>query len=747
MRIWLLTTEYPPFFGGGIATYSFHTAHMFASYGHEVTVFVADSNLEEHLTIDEIDRVRVIRFKPGLNEAFRYLGYIAALSFQFSEIVEEFINREGFPDILECQDYLGIGYFLLQKKKVLWDKLEDLPIVLTLHTPKFLCDIYDQAPMYSFPNFWIGEMERFCIKAADAIISPSQYILDEISKHLNCTGLKTYVIPNPYKGNNDESLTYKHEIERKEVIFLGRLQYLKGIIHLLSYFRELWDNGIKIQLKLIGGDTFFHPKKQMMSEYLEKKYKRYFEEGLIIFEGKKDPETLMKTLDRVRIGIIPSLIESFSYTVVEMLSKGVIVLASDSGGQKEIIEDGKSGFLFSHQNSETFKSKFMQALELSPEEIEQMSAKAKERVEKLCSYESVYKEKMKVIETVIQDKKDLRIFPFIREIKPRTDNIIQRTKMLEYEEEKNLLSIIIPYYNMGDYIKDTLDSLLHVTYPSKEIILVNDGSDDPRSLAALYQIEKDYPVKVVHKRNGGLATARNEGALHAKGEFIAFLDADDLVSSNYYEWAIKILKHYENISFVGCWTEYFGATKGIWPTWNPEPPYLLVHNTVNSSGLVFRKRDFITYGLNDPQMEYGMEDYECVIRMIKHGCRGVIIPCPFFKYRVRPDSMSRQFNRENMLYLYNLISQKHADFYGEYGKDVFNLLNANGPGYLYDNPTWELPQIGFVTREEVGTAQIPDFSTYEIPIELKEKLLSLWKRPLFRKALKLFFKLRLDKLF
>lgn len=747
MKIWLLTTEYPPFFGGGIATYCLHTARMFTSFGHEVSVFVADNNLEETLTTDEIDRVRIIRFRPGQGEAYRYLGYIAALSFQVSEIVEEFIKREGVPDVLECQDYLGIAYFLLQKKKILWDRLRDLPVILTLHTPKFLCDIFDQASVYRFPDFWIGEMERFCIRAADTLISPSQYLLEEICRHIDLAGLDAHVIPNPYEVWNGVSSKNMQRADREDNIFLGRLEYRKGITQLLSYFRELWDNGIKARLKLIGGDTFFLPKGEMMSSYLQKKYKRYFEDGLIIWEGKKDPETLMQLLSKARVGIVPSLFENFPYVVLELLSNGVMVLASDSGGQKEIIEDGKSGFLFSHQTPESFKSKLLKALELSPEEMEKMAANAKERLGKLCSYEAVYNRKMAVLEALIHAKKDSRIFPFIREIKAEPADRA-RAKELSVEEEKDLLSLVIPYYNMGDYIKDTLDSVLHVTYPQKEIIVVNDGSDEPRSLAVLYQIERDYPIRVIHKRNGGLASARNEGALQARGEFLAFLDADDFVSPEYYEWAIRILKHYENVSFIGCWTEYFGATQGIWPTWNPEPPYLLVHNTLTSGGLVFRKREFLLYGLNDPEMEYGMEDYECVIRMVKHGCRGVVIPRPFFKYRVRPDSMSRQFNRENMLYLYGLISQKHADFYGEYAKDVFNLLNANGPGYLYDNPTWELPPVGFVSKEAKSSGIVSsDWSTHEIPVELKEKLLSLWSRPLFRRGLKLFFRLRLDKLF
>lgn len=745
MKIWLLTTEYPPSYGGGIATYCHHTARMLTSYGHQVTVITPDSCASSQVEISVDGLLTIVRFRPGHNEIYRYMGYAAALSWDFSEVVEQLIDKMGPPDIVEAQEYLGIAYFLLQKKKILWPKLADIPIILTLHTPKFLCDLYDRLPAYRFSNFWIGEMERFAIRAADAIICPSRYLLDELRKHIDLSEVESFVIPNPFAfdGNCENIKSDLSDVMSTEVIFLGRLEHRKGVIPLLRYFKNLVKEQTGIRLILIGGDTFFHPKDMMLSDYLHKHFDDLFSNGRVIWEGKLSPVKLKERLLKARTVIVPSLFENFPYAVVESMALGKVVLVSDSGGHREIVEDGKSGFIFFHDSPSSFKQKMLQILELSKDRSCQIGTNAKARIKELCAYEAVYPAKIGVFERLTHKKDKKRFFPFIRgPIKINSFEVDSAT-----ESKKGLLSIVIPYYNMGRYVKETVESVFRSLYPQKEVIIVNDGSDDAYSIAILHQIERDYPVYVVHKNNEGLALARNTGAIEARGEFIAFLDADDLVDPEYYSWAIQLLNHYKNVSFVGCWTQYFGANEGIWPTWNPEPPYLLVHNTINSSGLVFRRADFLRYGLNDPDMEYGMEDYECIIRLVKYGCRGIVIPKPFFKYRVRPDSMSRQFNRSNVLYLLRLISEKHRDWYREYVVDVVNLLNSNGPGYLYDNPTRDLPPVGFV-HKNINTMDIQSLhSVQQLPVELKEQFLSLWQNPTFRKAVQVFFKLRLYKIF
>ena len=97
-----------------------------------------------------------------------------------------------------------------------------------------------------------------------------------------------------------------------------------------------------------------------------------------------------------------------------------------------------------------------------------------------------------------------------------------------------LISVIIPVYNVEDYLHYAIESLEKQTYKNFEIILVNDGStDDSGKLCDEYS-EKYSNVRVFHKENGGLSDARNFGLQYANGRYVAFVDSDDYIEKNMY---------------------------------------------------------------------------------------------------------------------------------------------------------------------------------------------------------------------
>jgi len=117
-----------------------------------------------------------------------------------------------------------------------------------------------------------------------------------------------------------------------------------------------------------------------------------------------------------------------------------------------------------------------------------------------------------------------------------------------------LVSIIIPVYNAGKYLEETLQSARAQTWANKEIIIVNDGSTD-NSLKTAYRYA-DSTTRVFTQENKGAAAARNYGLREAKGEYIQFLDADDLLSPNKIETQMELLINYPG--HVGlCATVHF----------------------------------------------------------------------------------------------------------------------------------------------------------------------------------------------
>lgn len=115
----------------------------------------------------------------------------------------------------------------------------------------------------------------------------------------------------------------------------------------------------------------------------------------------------------------------------------------------------------------------------------------------------------------------------------------------------NKVSVIIPIYNVEKYLPKCIESIINQTYQNLEIILVNDGSTDTCPQICEDYAAKDNRIKVIHKKNGGLSDARNAGYELVTGDFIAFVDSDDLISKNFYKDLMKIANE-ENADIVEC---------------------------------------------------------------------------------------------------------------------------------------------------------------------------------------------------
>lgn len=108
-------------------------------------------------------------------------------------------------------------------------------------------------------------------------------------------------------------------------------------------------------------------------------------------------------------------------------------------------------------------------------------------------------------------------------------------------------SVIIPIYNVEDYLEQCVNSVLNQTYKDLEIILVNDGSKDKCPEMCDDFAKKDERILVLHKKNGGLSSARNFGMDHASGKYILFLDSDD-----YWSEKEALNKLHEELLKVKC---------------------------------------------------------------------------------------------------------------------------------------------------------------------------------------------------
>lgn len=116
--------------------------------------------------------------------------------------------------------------------------------------------------------------------------------------------------------------------------------------------------------------------------------------------------------------------------------------------------------------------------------------------------------------------------------------------------EEDLISVVVPVYNVEKYLRKCVDSIINQTYKNLEIILVDDGSPDNCGKICDEYEKKDNRVKVIHKENGGLSDARNVGTRNAIGKYLTYIDSDDFVSSDYIDVMYQSIRNNPKIKFA-----------------------------------------------------------------------------------------------------------------------------------------------------------------------------------------------------
>lgn len=212
--------------------------------------------------------------------------------------------------------------------------------------------------------------------------------------------------------------------------------------------------------------------------------------------------------------------------------------------------------------------------------------------------------------------------------------------------ESPLISIIIPAYNPGKLIAETIDSVLNQTYQNFEIIIVDDGSTD--NTRQIIESFTDKRIKLYSQKNSGLPSIpRNKGVSYAQGEFLAFLDHDDVWKPEKLERQLKIIAQDPSISLV-CTNAFklFNDQKTTIPTLSGkqsgkfDDSYLFPRSFVIQSSVLLKKSVFHDVGGLDEARELkAVEDYDLWIRVYqKNNC--YFINDELLYYRIFPESAS-----------------------------------------------------------------------------------------------------------
>ena len=207
------------------------------------------------------------------------------------------------------------------------------------------------------------------------------------------------------------------------------------------------------------------------------------------------------------------------------------------------------------------------------------------------------------------------------------------------------VSIIVPFYNVENYIEKCLQSLVNQTLGDIEILLVNDGSQDT-SEAIAKQFAEKYPNKIIYleKENGGLSDARNYAIPYAKGQYIAFLDSDDYVETNMYEEMYNKAKK-EDLDYVECdflW-EYPDKTLESKGKQYNNKKEMFIHTRVVAWNKLIKREIVQNNHLEFPK-GYRYEDVEFFYKLLPFIHHYGIVQKPLIHYVQRENSISNVQN-------------------------------------------------------------------------------------------------------
>ena len=744
IHYWLVTTELYPF-AGGIGVYAHQAAASLAAAGVRTTVVFHDAAADRS-TLERREGYRLIRFKdrdlagdplaaPDLH------GHLAG-AFAICEMLKALIAAEGAPDVVEIQDYGAAGYFFLKHR--LMEMGEAAPrVVLTAHRPYVHCAASDEESLYDHRTVFLGDAERWCYAAADAVLAPSRYIVEALRRPGMDFPIRegdAHLVRNPFDpvtiaraGGGEAGLSAALALRRLQftpdepVLFFGKLQVQKGPWELLAALAALAGEGRPQPLWIWGRDAWCSPTSTTTYDFLERRHRRLFDAGLARMHGGYGPGDMAELCRTHPVCMVPYRAESLPYAFVEMALCGALPLVGPEGGQIELIPEALRPLLvvdFTRPDALGDRIDALKALGAADRahlsgalaaEVARQTDPARVTAAKLAALERVR------LRSVHGD------YPFVHghaktfgALDPATraslaEAIPQQGRTVSNVEwpgaeasrsgDDDLVSVVIPYFEMAEHIEATLQSVEAQSHDRVEIVIVDDGSPSPAAQARLAEITaapRRFPIRRIRKYNGGLADARNAGARVARGGFLYFLDADDLLHPQTLAEGLAVLRRFPNVAYVGAWLREFEGGERAWLTWDIDSPYVAYRNLQICSFLI-RAEAWMRHGVNDAALSLGMEDYESHLRLFAAGARGVALPRTRFHYRIRAGSMSRAFDPHIKAHLYRQIAVANPAVFDRYGALLAGMAAENGHGAMSPAPTEETPTHAALFARDIPT--------------------------------------------
>ena len=376
MHICYISQEYPPETGwGGIGSYTYEMAHALARLGHRVSV-VSRAIHEESVHLS--DGVEVHRVSPSprwdsVPALWRFNRIWPGFAWAAMRRIRK-ISREHTIDIVEAAEGRADGFFvsyLLGRPK----------LVTRLHTARIFIDRFNGvgAKQGGYREYWL---EKQSISRANLVTAPSNAVINLTKTWLPLRAKTTVMVPNPIDG---ASFLPSSTSRTSTILFSGRLERNKGAETIREAIPLLLNRFPSLEFRFIGSDAMDRDGQTWRSKIFAsldpvQQTKVRFEE--------MPRAALVQAYQEAAVCILPSTWENSSYTLLEAMACATPVVACNSGGSPELIEDGVSGFLIPVNDASALVARLSELL-TTPALRKAMGENARRRIEESFSVERV----------------------------------------------------------------------------------------------------------------------------------------------------------------------------------------------------------------------------------------------------------------------------------------------------------------------------------------------------------------------
>ena len=475
-------------------------------------------------------------------------------------------------------------------------------------------------------------MEKSVVEMADEVVSPSEYLLNWMRQKGWQLPDKSKVILNcaPFNGFKTKASKSSPSVNASsngiELVFFGRLETRKGLDIFLRAINKLDDSDIAklcgitfvgkdVNLSGVNSNTIINNSTRCLKTSVN-----------IINDLDRTSANAYLKKDNVLV-VIPSLVENSPYTVYECLINNINFISTNIGGIPELIP----------------KEQHIDIL-FSPNPVD-LHGKIHQRLNNLNCKPGL-----------VSDQNPIA-FAWTKSVEAPSGNVFKKPD----EKEQPLVSVCLVHHDRHHLLQQAIASLKTQSYKNFEVILVDDGSSNEDSHRYLDLIEHDFSVrnwKVIKSSNNYLGAARNLAARHANGDYLIFMDDDNVAKPFEIETFITaainsradILTTPSDLIFGDEFPSPFRKMTNCWLPLGPDLNIAGFNNCFGDANAMVKKEVFDKIGGFTEDYGLGHEDWEFFLKASLAGYKLQIVPEPLFWYRVANTGMLLSGNKKKNNY-------------------------------------------------------------------------------------------------